>query len=144
MIQTNTPATSGSPPTPQPQNTRKELLPEHWENFLLSVLLHMLFPLLPLLFELWLGGEITDKSLNLMAAVYAISIGVSSRSKLLFGICIAISFIFSFAFGISSSELDDLKMSGFLSSISIGIIFIIHIIERYNRHVEERDNFLNF
>ena len=124
--------------------TKKELLPDHWENFLLSVLLHMLFPLLPLLFELWLGGSITDKSLNLMAAVYAISIGVSSRSKLLFGICIAISFIFSFAFGISSSELDNLKMSGFLSSISIGLIFIIHIIERYNRHVEERDNFLNF
>jgi len=123
---------------------KKDLIPDRWENFLLSILLHMLFPLLPLLFEFWLGGELTPKSLNLMASVYAISIGVSSRSKLLFGLCIAVSFIFSFAFGISSSELDDLKMSKLFSSISIVIIFCIHVIERYNRHIQERDNFLNF
>jgi hypothetical protein len=57
-------------------------IPSEWEEYLSCILLHMLLPLLPVGLEAWQTGHIKEDSLSLAASMYAIAIGVSSRSRL--------------------------------------------------------------
>ena len=111
-------------------------LPDEWCDFLTCILLHMLLPLLPLLIESWMKGTPTESTLAITASMYSIAIGLSSRNKALFGLCISVSIIFSVVFGVviasSTSQLNNVKI---YSGISICCVFLIHVFERYNRHV---------
>jgi len=104
------------------------------QDYLVCVLLHLMFPLLPLGLEYWITQNVAETSLTLMASVYAISIGLSSSSPLLFAISLTISFIFSFAFGIISAQ-KSLPLATELAITSIMAIFLIHAIERYKLHI---------
>ncbi|KPM77524.1 hypothetical protein [Pseudoalteromonas sp. UCD-33C] len=120
-------------------------LPNEWGDFFTCVLLHMLLPLLPLLIEFWMKGAPTDSTLAITASMYSIAIGLSSRSAAMLGLCILVSIIFSVVFGIvsagSSTQLSDLKL---YSGLSILFVFIIHTLERYNRHVVDCVPFWDF
>jgi membrane protein YdbS with pleckstrin-like domain len=76
-----------------------------------------------------------------MASVYAIAIGLSSSSPLLFAISILISFIFAFAFGMTSAlhhnfqEIQALPWVKEFATISIMLIFITPASERFKRHI---------
>ncbi len=119
-------------------------LPDYWENYFLCVLFHMLLPLLPLALELWQTATISEKSMTLAASMYSIGIGVSSRSKLMFGLTVIASLVFAIAYGIASGQQQPLSGSGTSALWSICAFFILHALERYNRHVVDQLPFLEF
>ncbi|ERE10039.1 hypothetical protein O166_05520 [Pseudogulbenkiania ferrooxidans EGD-HP2] len=135
-------------------------LPHEWGDFLTCVLLHMLLPLLPLLMEAWQLGSPTEPTCAITAAMYAFGIGLSSRNKSMLGLCIIIGAIFSVVFGVVSATAatavaQAAPATGVSSSpasipatvatqishvraaalVSIGMVFLIHAMERYNKHV---------
>jgi len=119
-------------------------LPTYVENYLLCLLFHMLLPLLPIALELWQTKTVTDKSLTLAASMYSIAIGVSSRSRLLFGGSIIISILFAIDFGITTGQ--HASLPGTRSVVIWGIcsVFGFHALERYNRHIVDRMPFWEF
>ncbi|ENP8453063.1 hypothetical protein [Vibrio parahaemolyticus] len=119
-------------------------LPDHWQDYFLCVLLHMVFPFFPLLMERLLTGGIHINSLMLFSAMYPLSIGLSSDSKLLFGCTILISLFFSVAYGVVAASETPLADFEEYSLISLIAIFVIHLLERYNKHVVDRTPFWSF
>lgn len=120
-------------------------LPDEWGDFFTCILLHMLLPLLPLLIETWLKGLPTESTAAITASMYSIAIGLSSRNKAMLGLCILISIIFSVVFGIvSASTTPQLSNVRFYSGISMFFVFLIHVFERYNRHVVDCIPFWDF
>lgn len=75
-----------------------------WQNFLASVALHMLLPLLPLLLELWFAKQVEAKSAALTAALYSVAIGLSSQFRIVLSVGFLFGFTFSAAFGYLSTE----------------------------------------
>ena len=118
-------------------------IPKAWQNFFISLVLHLGLPLLPLLLERWFSGRIESKSAALTAALYSMAIGLSSRSVALFGIGICMCVAFSAAFGYLSRD-PKLIAADTSSYIAIGAIFLVHAIERYNRHVIDQRPFFEF
>ncbi len=118
-------------------------LPSYWENFWVSILLHLLLPLFPLAIELIQNGVISKNSLVLAASMYTISIGVSSRSRLMFAFTIAASVFYAFLYGIVSGQ-STTTIAEPASLIGILATFIVHSGERYNRHVVDRAPFWEF
>ena len=119
-------------------------IPDQWESFGLCLLLHMLFPLLPIIFEYSSTKTISLKSITLAASMYSIAIGVSSRSKLFFGLTLAICVFFAWAFGAISDQSNVSGSFDILARGSIALVFIAHGIERYNIHVIDRTPFPPF
>jgi hypothetical protein len=119
--------------------------PSRWaQDFILCILLHLLLPLLPLGLELWITGRLGAKSVSLAAAMYSVSIGISSRSRALFGFAIAISLLYSMAYGFLVGGASGLRYVEWVTGVGLALIFITHLLERYNRHVVERTPFLEF
>ncbi len=116
----------------------------HWQTFFLCVILHMLLPLLPLGFEFWSTQTVSDRTMTLAASMYTIAVGASSRNPALFGLAILLSISLAAAFGFASSERQALSGSGHVSAGAILLVFVFHVIERYNRHVAEGRPFLPF
>lgn len=120
---------------------------KEWSNYLLCLLLHMSLPLLPLGFETLVRSEHLPsiQTLNITAAFYAISIGLSSKNVAMFGLGIFVGVCFSVLFGIASSNPNLNDDMYFYSPIAcIVAIFIIHACERYNRHVADCTPFFEF
>ena len=77
-------------------------------------------------------------------AIYPLAIGVTSQSKLMFGITVVISLVFSAFFGLASGGI---KLSGLAFKTAyfcLWAVMLIHAFERYNRHVADREPFLEF
>lgn len=133
-------------------------LPHRWQQFFLSILLHMMLPLLPLGMEWWYNREVSVASMTLAAAMYTISMGISSRNQLLRWMAIIAALCFSFAFGATVGDPLPLETAGVslersdtviqesthsppnakpLAMIGITAVFLLHAAERYQRHVVE-------
>lgn len=119
-------------------------MPDNWQNFLLSIMFHMFLPLLPLIIELWITNNVKGDSIAIVAALYALSIGVSSRNKVLFGVCIVIGVVFSFAYGVSFINQQALSNLVQYSSVSIFSVFLAHAGERWNIHIVDGEKYWNF
>ena len=122
-----------------------------WEQFLICVIAHMMFPFLPLLFELWKTNTIGPSSLTIATAMYAMSIGLSSKISLITLTCGFVSLVFSFAYGDSIATQRVLgaaatSLTGVenFAVASILLIFISHLIERYVRHIVNEEDFMTF
>lgn len=141
----------------KPKSKKISLAP-HWENYMACICLHMIWPALPILIEWFLTGDISVEATTLTASIYAITIGMSSKSKSQFTISVLISFIFACCYGFTvhvaheytqQNNIQELAKNTFINLrlwalVSIGLIFITHLIERYNRHVIDRTPFFNF
>lgn len=122
-----------------------------WEQFFLCLFAHMMLPFLPLLFELWKTGNIGPSSLTIATAMYAMSIGLSSKISLLTLSCGFVSLVFSFAYGDSIATLQAggaaaKSLSGveIFAVASILFIFVSHLVERYVRHIVNEEDFMTF
>jgi hypothetical protein len=119
-------------------------LPPNWQDFLLCVLLHMALPFLPIILEHMIAGQVADKSLFLFTAMYPLAIGISSRNKLLFGIAVVTGIFFAVAFGVLTGGGRSLLLASVAVKYCLGTIILIHLFERYNRHVVDRTPFWDF
>lgn len=125
--------------------SRIPAVPYEWQEYCLCILLHLLLPLLPLAVELLFSQTISDKSLTLAAAMYAITIAISSQNKLFFGVGVVMTILLSVAGGWLHHQ--GTHLTSFLRLGAFGciiIVFILHALERYNRHVVDRTPFLCF
>lgn len=116
-------------------------LPSHWEDFISCLLMHMLFPFLPLFIELLLTQSVDRKSLYLFAAMYPVSIGISSYNRLQQQAAFVIGIIFAVVYGVMVGGGPQMQNGEAFAAWSIGAIFLIHLVERYNRHVVDRTPF---
>lgn len=137
-------ADNREPRTIQHKWVRIPTLPDYWQNFFLCLLLHMIVPLLPLILEFWHTKSVSETTVLLAAAMYTIGIGISSQSRLLFGLAVVASIAYSFAFGVATGQHYFLPASGISAWCGIGAVFLVHALERYNRHVVDRTPFLEF
>jgi hypothetical protein len=105
------------------------------EHYLLCVLFHLLLPWLPLGVELAATKRVAPDTLLLFLAFYFVTIGVSSRNRLIFGASIVLGMTASIFFGMTSGGI---VLSGTLIGIGyffLSLVVIAHARERYNRHV---------
>ena len=61
-------------------------IPSEWRHFGASLAFTIVLPLVPLLIESWYENRITAQSLTLATAIYAATIGVSSKNVVLLAI----------------------------------------------------------
>ncbi len=73
-----------------------------WDNFALYVILFFIIPLLPIGLEWVIKKSISEGSLLIATAMYAIAIGTASRIKTLFGLALLISLAYSCLFGVAT------------------------------------------
>jgi hypothetical protein len=118
-------------------------IPKHWEYFLLSMMFVLILPLLPLFMELFATREIKPDSMAMAIAMYAVGIGVTSRSQVVFGSCLLTGIIFAVVYGVAVKS-PSVAPSGRICWFTIGLVFLIHGIERFQRHVQQRTPFLEF
>lgn len=119
---------------------------QEWSEYLTCLLLHMILPLLPLFFEAMIRSDSypSNSTLAITVALYSMSIGLTSRNKAMFGLCLIIGVSFSVVFGILSGSETKINGINTASTITIVAVFLIHAAERYNRHVADCTPFLEF
>ena len=76
-------------------------------RFIQCILLILVLPLLPPCLEWFLTGTVTSESITLVASMYAITIGVSSKYKTLLAFAIIVSILFTAAYGSLAKERAD-------------------------------------
>lgn len=116
---------------------------DQWGDYVMCLLMHMALPLLPLMFE-WLVTQAppSGRTVTLTTSLYAISIGLSSKNKMIFSLCLFIGIVFSVLFGLSHAP-KPADVASF-SYMAIALVFVTHAAERYNRHVIDCRPFLEF
>lgn len=110
---------------------------EKLQEYLLCIMFQLLLPLLPLALEFWFKGVISEKSLMISVAIYAISIGSASQNKLLFGFTVIVSIIFSAFFGVVVGGGSSPSHSVEVAEISLVAIFLASALEKYTIHITE-------
>lgn len=115
-------------------------LPEHVQQFLVSLIFVLLFPLMPLWVEGVVMGYISATSLILTGSIYLVSVGLVSRSPALMAFCALGGFMYAFAYAAAlhphlGPHLP--RPADMTHGSGIVVVFVIHAIERYNRHWAE-------
>jgi len=110
----------------------------------LCLLFHLFLPFLPLVIEAAILRNVEDKTLLLFLAIYPLSIGVSSRNRLMFGKAVVIGLAYSTFFGLNSGDVLLSPVIYNIGYLCLAAVMIIHMGERYNRHVVDRDLFWEF
>jgi hypothetical protein len=135
---------------------RRLEISNHWQHYILCLMFHILLPLLPIGIELFTTGYLKASTLTIIASMYAISIGTSSKSPLEFGFCMVGSIIFAIMFGVNSSNETLLGDGNVATQLSIWnnsktssvifmiIVVVIHCMARYNRHIVFKQPFWEF
>lgn len=140
---------------------RAQWIPDHWEHFGICVLAHLLLPLIPLLLELAIASKISAETLYLTASMYTLSVSMASSKIIgvIFGVVVGV--VFSAFYGVlardqvlfeameASSSTVLLPPNAWiggvkLPAITIGIVFVLHMIDRFRLHITERAPFFEF
>lgn len=106
--------------------------------------LHLGAPLIPLGLELGVTGDISVPSVTLVASMYAIAVGASSKWLPFFVLTLLASGFYMFCFGFAVAGTRPFWNSALLSGVGILLVFITHGVERYLRHVQDRTPFFTW
>jgi len=115
-----------------------------WQQCLVCIILHSLFPLLPIGLELLITGDVSIRTLMITTAIYVIIIGSLSRSILFFIFTLLMSVLFSIGFGL---VMEGGKVPDYTSTATVFMLFVIFLAysrEKYVLHVIEKAECLNF
>lgn len=106
-------------------------------NFGGSIFLFVVLPLLPLFLEAAIlkTHQPSIQSSTMTAAIYALSIGMSSKNTLVFSLGIVLGFLLSCFYGFVSADALNRTLGYTTATIAISLTAVIHIIERYNKHM---------
>jgi hypothetical protein len=135
---------------PPKSATAPGFLPYYWENFLLCVLMNLILPLVPLAFEWAFTDGLRFSSLLLAASFFVTSLGVSSFSRLYFGLSFLSGLALAAGYGsvaskqLSTSAFDLTQRQVRWTYLVLGVMTFAHLVERYMRHVQQRKPFLEF
>ncbi len=113
------------------------------QQFVISILVILLLPLGPLIMEHLLINECTDSSLTITAAIYSVTVLVTSQSLMyLIGSifpCMAFTGFYSFILG--GHHIPNIWI---WATVTILAVAIVHIVERYRRHIINGEVFSTF
>ena len=115
---------------------------DKWQHFLFSVFVQLLLPLMPILVELAITGTVSEQTFAISAAMYSISIGVTTNNLALLGASIFVAMAYSAIFGYIVSGNSPKFPVPSVSMITIILFMLIHGMERYKRHVGDGELFL--
>jgi hypothetical protein len=118
-----------------PGGPTRGLRPTPFQSFLGSLLLIIILPLLPLLFEYWAADDVKDETWAITAAMYAVGIGFTTRVPLLCYAGIFVAVLMSYVFGLDVSGKH--PHVGWLPTVFIAIFAFGHSAERYKLHAVE-------
>jgi len=119
-------------------------IPFQWQHFILSIIYLTIIPLIPLGLEFWFTGSIKTQTLALTTAIYSVTIGSSSSSRLLFGVGIVTGILFSAVFGKVLQPGTELVGSNVACYATLIILSVINILGRWNEHMAEGKKFWRF
>lgn len=120
------------------------IMSKHVQNFLAALILAIFLPLVPLIMDAWHFKALSITVVTLTAAMYGVSIGISSNNAAIFGLGIILGLIFSMAYGMSLADPKSLTDCADWGIIAIGAMVLCHGVERFNRHVSKREPFFVF
>ena len=112
-------------------------IPDRWQQFGLCMLFDLLVPCMPLAVEIPILGHVEAKTFFLFLAVFPITIGVSSRSQLMFGATVVICLGYSVIFGLASNGVRFGPLCFTFGDWCFIVVVVLHAAERYNYHVAE-------
>jgi hypothetical protein len=149
-----------APAAPAAKSTREK---EAWQNYGLSLLLLGIAPLLPILLELGITGYVNGGSVLITAAIYSIASALASNSRFYFGLFLFAAVVESAFYGATANtgdpkEILTTKFIGIrillergasrsdmqMTIIAVIITFVALAVERYGRHVNNREEFFEF
>lgn len=120
-------------------------VPLHWQQFIVCCIFHFLVPLLPFAVELFADGRVSPGTLTVGTAVYVLAIGNSSRNAALFGISVALGIVYTILFGLLIGKVPVASSRGPDIVIwSVALFALFHGMERFGRHVMDREPFWEF
>ncbi|SOD96086.1 hypothetical protein [Caenispirillum bisanense] len=125
-------------------------VPDHWQQFLSSLLVAVALPLSPLVIDKAIKGYVPDTTLFLTVALYILAIAGSSRSTLMLGLSIFVGGGYLLAYGYISNSKADAALAPdewipVVARYAFVAIFVLQqVAERYNRHVAKKDPFWPF
>lgn len=117
------------------KDIEKEANWKKWKDYLTCIIFHMSFPLLPLMIELLVNGTISPVNLLLATSMYCVTIGLSSVHTPVFALGLLACIIFAVGYGLGMKAEEDIGNFIGLAYASIGLIFVIHLVERFARHI---------
>lgn len=114
-----------------------------WQHYFGCIILHLFLPVLPLVLELIISNKISDASITLAVAIYAVSTGLASQNLAIFSMSLIISLIYTFLYGANAYALKyETELLGSLYANYILVaIFLTHSIERFKRHIIDKAPF---
>lgn len=135
-------------PAEDNKDVPKKPLNSAWSTFLACIVVHMTIPLIPLGLERYIENTLSEKSIVITAAMYAIALGISSRWMWFVFTAFALSLIYSSLFGYISRE--SILAANLQHAIdskglwTISFLWATHSLERFNRHIQLREPFFEF
>lgn len=109
-----------------------------WEHYLGALILYIILPLTPLIIERGVANSVSVKSLTLVAAIFTLTVGLSSRSILILIVGVAAGFAFGVAFGFVSGQTNPSSAPIPFAVGSIVAAGVVHAVERFVIHVIDR------
>jgi len=127
-------------------------MPKVWQQFLISVLFIVFFPLAVLAIDLATKGRIPDQDLYLTFSLYIIGAGTGSREEFTLAISMILSLGYLLVYGFSASMgldcrpvLTAVTPWGYFWRYGPTLVFSCFVVsERYNRHVVNSERFWDF
>lgn len=117
---------------------------QEWNDFILCILLHFIFPFFPIYLEYLFNDSISHSNLIMFICIYSLSLGLSSRNAIIGIVCMLISITFSSFYGFILKENNNELISWYVILLIFVVIVFPHLIERYNRHYIEQEVFLKW
>jgi hypothetical protein len=117
---------------------------QHYQHFFSCFLLLFLLPLVPLLIEFLTGGEVKEASLSLVACLYILRLGATSRNFGFFIAAICVSILQAISFGQLTAGKHWVVNNTLISTISIGLFFLGQLLERWVIHIKEKQPYFQF
>jgi len=117
----------------------------YFGHFVASVVFFQILPLIPLWFEYQHNEGIAKDSLILCASMYAFATGFSSRYQWQLSICFLIGILLAGSYRpVHGEKLTALSLGNSVTFYTIVMVFVMHLIERYSRHVIDKEPFFSF
>ena len=114
------------------------------DNFIASIFLHLLVPLLPIFIEFALIRSVSSTSITLAASMYSIGVGLSSMFRAVFAAFLLVSLFFAVMFGITISDSSKFVYAQSFAATAITLVFLTHTMERGIRHLIKSERYFQF
>lgn len=114
-------------------------------QFLSSIICVILFPLIPLAYEYFAKNDIKADNLALASALYCFGIGFSSkRVEMLPLMTLAGLLILGYYTSVLDKNVSCLPLHNSFLALIVVAVAVIHIRERYDRHIRQFELFFDF